>query len=87
MKVAVAYAAPDHQEWRHLEVEDDARVEDAIIQSGILQRCPEINLKTQKVGIYGKMCKLNTPLSEGDRVEIYRKIIRVLDEDDDDDDD
>jgi len=86
MKVAVAYAGRNRQEWLNLDVDEGATVEDAIIASGILQRCPEINLKTQKVGIFGKMCKLNATLSEGDRVEIYRKIVRVLDEDDDDDD-
>ena len=86
MKVSVAYADQERQEWLNLDVDNGATVEDAIIASGILQRCPGINLKTQRVGIYGKMCKLTTALSEGDRVEIYRKIVRVLDEDDDDDD-
>ncbi len=87
MKVAVAYASSSKQEWLNLNVEDDCTVEDAIIESGILQRFPEINLKTQKIGIFGKMTKLQAKLSEGDRVEIYRKIVRVMDEDDDDDDD
>ncbi|TCK08329.1 RnfH family protein [Marinobacterium mangrovicola] len=87
MKVAVAYASSNKQEWLNLNVEDDCTVEDAIIQSGILRRFPEINLKTQKIGIFGKMTKLQAKLADGDRVEIYRKIVRVMDEDDDDDDD
>lgn len=87
MKVAVAYAGRDKQEWVNLDIASDATVEDAILASGILQRFPEINLKTQKVGIFGKMCKLDSELSEGDRVEIYRRIVRVMDEDDDGDDD
>ncbi len=87
MKVAVAYASPNKQEWLKLNVEDECTVEDAIIKSGILQRFPEINLKTQKIGIFGKLTKLQAKLSDGDRVEIYRKIVRVMDEDDDDDDD
>jgi hypothetical protein len=55
-----------------------------------------LNLKKQKIGIYGKITKLTAPLSDGDRVEIYRPItvdpktvpqrkIDPLDEDDDDD--
>ncbi|WP_432698447.1 RnfH family protein [Marinobacterium sp. YM272] len=87
MKVAVAYASSSKQEWLNLNIGDDSTVEDAIIESGILQRFPEINLKTQKIGIFGKMTKLSAKLAEGDRVEIYRKIVRVMDEDDDDDDD
>ncbi|MBR9884160.1 MAG: RnfH family protein [Oceanospirillales bacterium] len=85
MKIAVAYSGKQKQEWINLSVDDQATVEDAIIQSGILQRFPEINLKTQKVGIFGKLSKLNAPLADGDRVEIYRKITRVMDEDDDED--
>lgn len=87
MKVAVAYASSNKQEWLKVNLTDEATVEDAIIESGILQRFPEINLKTQKVGIFGKMTKLSAKLADGDRVEIYRKIVRVMDEDDDDDDD
>jgi len=87
MKVAVAYAGKQKREWINLNVGDDATIESAIIASGILQRFPEINLTRQKVGIFGKLSKLDTRLAEGDRVEIYRKIVRVMDEDDDDDDD
>ena len=46
-----------------------------------------LDLKKHKVGIYGKFTKLNAPVKEGDRVEIYDAITRVLDEDDDEDDD
>ncbi|SEG27257.1 RnfH family protein [Marinobacterium lutimaris] len=87
MKVAVAYASSSKQEWLNLNVEEECTVEDAIIKSGILQRFPEINLKTQKIGIFGKLTKLQAKLADGDRVEIYRKIVRVMDEDDDEDDD
>ncbi|WP_027854761.1 RnfH family protein [Marinobacterium litorale] len=87
MKIAVAYASPSRQEWINLELADESTVEDAIIESGILHKFPEINLKTQKVGVFGKMAKLSAKLADGDRVEIYRKIVRVMDEDDDDDDD
>lgn len=69
------------------DLEDGCTVQDAIERSGILGLCPDINLKIQKVGVYGKFVKLDAPLQEGDRVEIYRKITRVLDDEDDDDDD
>ena len=35
---------------------------------------PHIDLATQKVGIFGKIAKLDTALRLGDRVEIYRPI-------------
>ncbi|MCX7896517.1 MAG: RnfH family protein [Rhodocyclaceae bacterium] len=74
MLVSVAYSEPAGQIWLHLEVPEGAVVRDAIERSGILQQFPWIDLATQKVGIFGRLVKLDTPLRPGDRVEIYRPI-------------
>lgn len=87
MDVSVAYAGQYAQAWVPIKVDDDCTVQLAIERSGILQQFPEINLNSMKVGIFGKFTKLDNPLKPGDRIEIYRPIIKVLDEDDDDDDD
>ena len=87
MKVAVVYAAATQPLQLSCQVEDGSTVEQAIAQSGLLRYCPEIDLKKQKVGVFGKFVKLDSLVKEGDRVEIYQRITRVLDEDDDDDDD
>ena len=73
--VEVAYALPDEQVILSLNVPADCLVEDAIKHSGILEKYPHINLATDKVGIFGKMCKLNAILHHKDRIEIYRKLI------------
>lgn len=57
-----------------LEVPEQCSVQEVIMHSGILQRFPQIDLGKQKVGIFGKIVKLDTPVQEGDRVEIYRLI-------------
>lgn len=93
MNVGVCYAEADRQLWLRLEVPESSTVEQAIHCSGILERFPEIDLTRQKVGIFGRLVKLNTPVKEGDRIEIYRPIIadprtvrrRAIDDDDDDD--
>ena len=36
---------------------------------------PKIDLQENKVGIYGKVCKLDHKLRNGDRIEIYRPLI------------
>lgn len=95
MNVGVCYADSDRQLWLRMEVPDDSSVEEAIRRSGILKRFPEIDLANQKVGIFGKLVKLDAPVKEGDRIEIYRSIIadprtvrrRRIDGDEDDDDD
>lgn len=74
MKIGVAYSEPEKQVWLNVELQDGATVEDAISESGILQIFPHIDLQSHKVGIYGKLCKLNANLKDGDRVEIYRAI-------------
>ena len=57
-----------------LEVPDSSTVRQAIELSGILERFPTIDLETQKVGIFGKLTKLDAVLENGNRVEIYRPI-------------
>ena len=74
MNVGVCYAQSDRQLWMRLEVPDDSTIEQAINISGLLKLYPEINLSTQKVGIFGKIATLDTVVKEGDRVEIYRQI-------------
>lgn len=87
MKISVAYANQESQAWYYYEVEENSTVEEAIKSSGFLDLFPNIDLSKQKVGIYGKFTKLSAKVSEGDRIELYQPITRVLDEDDDDDDD
>jgi putative ubiquitin-RnfH superfamily antitoxin RatB of RatAB toxin-antitoxin module len=70
----VCYAEADRQSWLRLEVPNNSTVEQAIQLSGLLSRYPEIDLSKQKVGIFGKLAKLDTIIQEGDRVEIYRQI-------------
>jgi putative ubiquitin-RnfH superfamily antitoxin RatB of RatAB toxin-antitoxin module len=74
MNVGVCYAEVDRQLWMRLEVPDDSTIAETISLSGVLKLYPEINLDSQKVGIFGKIAALDTPVKEGDRVEIYRQI-------------
>jgi putative ubiquitin-RnfH superfamily antitoxin RatB of RatAB toxin-antitoxin module len=74
MKIEVAYALRHKQTLLNIEVDDNASVEDAIQQSNILKKYPEINLKKNKVGIFGKITSLDVKLREKDRVEIYRPL-------------
>ena len=74
MNVGVCYAEIDRQLRMRIEVPDSSTIEDTITLSGVLKLYPEINLSSQKVGIFGKIAALDTPVKEGDRVEIYRQI-------------
>ena len=74
MNIGVAYADKFKQKWIKLEVPDESNVQQAIQHSGLLELFPEIDLDHQKVGIFGKVVRLNGFVKEGDRIEIYREI-------------
>ncbi|WP_226625269.1 RnfH family protein [Alloyangia pacifica] len=74
MNVGIAYARPTAQIWRNLEVPEGATVREVIEASGLLGEFPELDLAVNKVGIFGAIAKLEKPVKEGDRVEIYRPI-------------
>lgn len=46
----------------------------AIHASGILQQHAEIDLTVMRVGVYGKLRKLDDLVKAGDRIEIYRPL-------------
>ena len=75
LSIEVCYALPDTQMLVAVELPAGATVQQAIEASGILRKHPDIDLKTQKVGVFGKLKPLDAPLADHDRVEIYRPLI------------
>ncbi len=74
MQIGVAYSEAGQQIWLTVEVPDSSTVKEAIERSGILKSFPTIDLDAQKVGVFGKLVKLDAALRAGDRIEIYRPI-------------
>ena len=62
MNIGIAYADKFKQVWLKLDIPEGSTVQQAIEKSGLLEQFPEINLKRQKVGIFGKIIRLDTPL-------------------------
>jgi len=77
INVEVAYALPEKQVIRAVNVDAGTTIGAAIVQSGIMMDFPELEneLEDAKVGIFGKAATMTTVLSDGDRVEIYRPLI------------
>jgi len=75
VNLEVAYAKPEEQAIVTLAMPEGATVEAAIKASGLLERFPEIALSDLKAGIFGEVCKLDQPVKEADRIEIYRPLI------------
>lgn len=75
INVEVAYATPEKQMIRAVNVDAGTTIGAAIVQSGIMMDFPDLDLEEAKVGLFGKVAAMTTVLSEGDRVEIYRPLI------------
>lgn len=75
MKVAVAFSpsAGVALEWA-VDVPTSATAIDAIRASGLSERFPEIDVGAATIGRWGRSCALDAPLTEGDRVELYRPL-------------
>ena len=75
LEVEVAYALSNQQFLRRLKMPSGSTVRQAIVQSGVLSKFPEIDLESFKVGIFSRPAGLCVLLNSGDRVEIYRPLI------------
>ncbi|MDT8408573.1 MAG: RnfH family protein [Wenzhouxiangellaceae bacterium] len=70
----VAVAWPKLQVVVAVSLYEGATVADAIDASGFKKRFPELEIRADRVGVFGSLRALDAPLSGGDRVEIYRPL-------------
>ena len=75
MHIEVAYALPGEQVVLRVRVPQGAQVLEAIRVSGVLASYPQIDLATASVGVFGGLVRLDMPLRDRDRVEIYRPLV------------
>jgi uncharacterized protein len=86
MKISVAHARGAKGNWYQLDLPEPVTAQEALYASPVFHHYPDLELTTHRIGIFGKFCTADTPLKEGDRVEIYLPITRQTDEEEDDDD-
>ncbi|MFT3741324.1 MAG: RnfH family protein [Gammaproteobacteria bacterium] len=73
--VTVVYATPTHCDEQTLQLPIGTTVQQALSQSSMLQKFPEIDLARFGVGIFSQPVNLSYPLKTGDRIEIYRPLL------------
>ena len=69
VKVEVVYARPEGADTVRLNLPAGATLRDALAASGLA-----VDYEKQAFGVFGKRAGLNHPLTDGDRVEIYRPL-------------
>jgi putative ubiquitin-RnfH superfamily antitoxin RatB of RatAB toxin-antitoxin module len=72
--VEVCYAKPEVQAMVALTLPAGTTARQALEQSGLLQRFPEIQVASAVFGIQGKRVEPGRVLEEGDRLEILRPL-------------
>jgi putative ubiquitin-RnfH superfamily antitoxin RatB of RatAB toxin-antitoxin module len=72
--IEVVYALPEEQIVVPLSVPSGSTVALVLERSGLLKRFPVL-ADASHIGIYGRVVARETPVKEGDRIEIYRPLI------------
>jgi len=73
IRVEVVYADAQKQIVRSAEVTADATVEQAIRASAIREALPA-GFVPASIGIFGRVVAADSPLRDGDRIELYRPL-------------
>lgn len=75
IRIEVVYALPDAQTVIEMELEEGARVMDALAASGLPEGMPGGSSRGSRIGIWGRPASAATTLRDRDRVEIYRELV------------
>jgi len=74
-RIEVVYATPEAQHIVELLMAPGMTAAQAVAQSGLLARCPEIDKDALVLGIFGRRIAAHEKLRAGDRVEICRPLL------------
>ncbi len=74
LKCEVAYARPDRQFVVTVELGEGATACDALLVSGLIEACVEVDPATAVYGVFGRVVRSDHLLHDGDRLEIYRPL-------------
>jgi putative ubiquitin-RnfH superfamily antitoxin RatB of RatAB toxin-antitoxin module len=72
--VTVVYARPDVRHLLQVEIAPGATIEQAIEASGLLSLEPELRTGALDVGVWNRVVRLDSLVSDGDRIEVYRPL-------------
>ena len=74
INIEVAAGNAEHQVVVTLVVQCDTTAEQAVLQANLENRIPGFRVDMNRLGVFGRPCKPDQRLNEGDRVEVYRPL-------------
>lgn len=75
LEIEIVYGLPDRQVLKTMQLAEGTTVRAAALQSGLDGIFEDLNLHSTPLGIFGKAVKDDTPLRDGDRIEVYRPLL------------
>jgi putative ubiquitin-RnfH superfamily antitoxin RatB of RatAB toxin-antitoxin module len=75
LAVEIIYALPERVIAASARVRPGATVAEVIEQVRFATLAPEADVGTAPIGIFGRVVSRDTPVRDGDRIEIYRPLI------------
>ncbi len=74
--IEVVFALATEQSLVKVSLQEGATVEEAIALSGIVEKYPDEDLSALQTGIWGHHVERHALVKSGDRVELYRPLLR-----------
>ena len=74
--IEVVYALPSKQRLISLQVEEGTTAREAVLQAGLAEEFPDLRLTDCPLGVFGQVRSDAYCLKAGDRVELYRPLMR-----------
>ncbi|HEZ2349530.1 TPA: RnfH family protein [Neisseria lactamica] len=75
LEIEIVYGLPDKQVLKTMRLVEGTTVRAAALQSGLDEIFTDLDLYSAPLGIFGKAVKDDTPLRDGDRIEVYRPLL------------
>jgi putative ubiquitin-RnfH superfamily antitoxin RatB of RatAB toxin-antitoxin module len=74
LRIEVVAGSAEQQVLVSLRLRPGATVAEAVAAAALGERLPELDVDEGCVGIFGKRCRPDQVLADGDRVEVYRAL-------------
>ncbi len=76
LQIEVVFALPEKQHLTVVSVPAGTTVGEAVEAAGIADKFPDVDVETLPTGIWGRPASRQAAVKEGDRVELYRPLLR-----------
>lgn len=75
LRVELVYALPQRYWCEQLELAAGATIADALVRTTLHAQLPGFSVDFGRIAVHGRLVALDTPLADGDRIELLRPLV------------